>query len=89
MLLGADSSEAGWASRPRPGAPSLQPGAEPGQVRGAASLLASSWPRTRAEMGKLAALVRWLAPGARPAPELLGTMVYKPAKPNPCWPGAA
>lgn len=45
-------------------------------MRGAVSLLASSWPHTRAEMGKLAALVRWLAPGEHPAPKLLGTVVY-------------
>ena len=84
MLLGADSSQAGWAPRPRPGAPSLQPGAEPGQVRGAVSLLASSWPHSRAEMGKLAALVRWLA--------LLPSYWvpwFTPARPNPCRPGAA
>lgn len=45
-------------------------------MRGAVSLLASSWPHTRAEMGKLAALIRWLAPGEHPAPKLLGTVVY-------------
>lgn len=38
-------------------------------------------------MGRLAALIRWLAPGERPAPKLLGTMVHNQQRSIPAGRG--